>query len=420
MSSNSLSTTTSMRSSPPAAASSPAPATPLRGGEAPLASLMKEFGSTTTVPHNDICYLSYYLKCCILGCGFGKAFNAESVRLMMDYNNAHRLPSSHQQAIYHIVMSDFHPQTLMNQVFFIDDSSALLEPGTMNAFFEWSSTISQALRMAEHGSRFLASNSDEQGQREAPNPIVQRKLMVCTSSWLNEYCILPLYRLSTERLAMSALSFTSTAAAVSGTHCRGEGSAAPNARDRSAFLLLSDRQDQNDWVRREHQHSCGFSSSAAVCCSAATCTCRQNHTSAASPVENEQYHAHAVVCGGSDCVAGGDTPIRGPRYRCNVCPNLYLCEICYNDLTGHDQTHAFEMIATSTSRAGTLRPRLLQARVQAVTECCSSTLCNNGIQEDVPVAFAVPILLHQVLEEEKDGADGQAHTKKKHKRRRRS
>jgi hypothetical protein len=69
--------------------------------------------------------------------------------------------------------------------------------------------------MAEHqGSSFLlGAGSDEQGQQE-PIPNGLRKLMVCTSSWLNEYCILLLYRLS-ERLAMSALSFSSIAPAVS-------------------------------------------------------------------------------------------------------------------------------------------------------------------------------------------------------------
>jgi hypothetical protein len=292
---------------------------------------------------------------------------------MIDYNNAHRLPSSLQRAIYHIVMSDFHPQTLMNRVFFVDDSSSLLEPDTMNAFFEWSTTISRARRMAEHqGSSFLGVGSDEQGQQE-PIPNVLRKLMVCTSSWLNEYCILPLYRLN-ERLAMAALSFSSIAPAVSDGES--SASAAPNARDHSAFLFLSDNQ--------------------------------------------QEQQCAAVCCGGRDCIAGGNTPIRGPRYRCNVCPNFDLCEICYNDLAGHDQTHAFEMIASGPG----VRPHLLQARVQAVTECCSSTLCNNDRQEDIPVAFAVPILLPPpVILEEKEGDGAEAGSEplkniKKHKRRR--
>lgn len=412
------SSTTSTRPSPPAAGSPPAPTT-LRGGED--AASLTEFGSSTTVPHNDICCLSYYLKCCILGCGFGEALNAVPVEVMIDYNNAHRLPSHLQQAIYRIVISNFHPQTLMNQVFFIDDSSRLLKPDTMNAFFEWSTTISRALLMAEQGSSFMGNSSDEQEVPQAPSPNVLRKLMVCTSSWLNEYCILPLYRLSSERLVMAALSLSTIAAAVSGSD-RGEASDAPNARDRSALLLLlSNHQVQEEQYgygsTSSEQYPRLLSSSAARCCSAATCTCRQNHTFSTSspPAENEQYHdVHGVVCGGSDCVTTGDaTHIRGPRYRCNVCPNFDLCEICYNDLTGHDQTHAFEKIA----RAG-VRPRLLQARVQAVTECCSFTLCNNDRQEDVPIAFAVPILPHQVIEEEDDGADdGPAeHVKKKHKK----
>jgi hypothetical protein len=402
-----------MRPSPPSAAgSTPAP-TALRGEDDPAS--LKEFGSSTTVPQNDICRLSYYLKCCILGCGFREASIALPVEVIMDYNNAHRLPSSLQRAIYHIVMSDFHPQTLMNRVFFVDDSSTLLEPDTMNAFFEWSTTISRALRMAEQGSGGMGIGviSDEQGQH-APSPNVLRKLMVCTSSWLNEYCILPLYRVS-ERLAMSALSFSSIAAAASGGGC-GETSAAPNARDHSASLFLSDHQE-GQYGGGSEQHPRAFSSrNAARFCCAATCTCRQNpRTSSASPpVDNEQYHAHEVVCGGRDCVAGGaSTPIRGPRYRCKVCPNFDQCEICYNDLAGHDQTHAFEMIASRTC----VRPRLLQARVQAVTECCSSTLYNNDRQEDVPVAFAVPVLPHQEIEKEDDGTDGLVvSVKKKHKR----
>jgi hypothetical protein len=67
-----------------------------------------------------------------------------------------------------------------------------------------------------------------------------------------------------------------------------------------------------------------------------------------------------------------------------------------------------------------VRPHLLQARVQAVTECSSSTLSNNDRQEDVPVAFAVSILVPLIEEQEGDhGADGPKHMKKKHKKRRR-
>jgi hypothetical protein len=307
-------------------------------------STLVEFGSATTVPNNDICCLAYYLKCCVLGCG---CENSNAPAELMDYKNAHRLPSHLQQMIYHLALSDLHPHTLMNRMFFIDDSNKLLKPDTMNAFFEWSA-ISRILAQLE-GSAFV------EGSR---NGLVFRKVMVCTSTWLNEYCILPLYRHISERLGSMVISLSSTSAA---------------AGEYESELL-------NRSISLHCWHCVGSSDR--------SCTCRH----CCAPIAKTECHVlhdHVVCDGCRRC-----TDIIGPRYRCAVCPNLDLCKTCYNNSTIHDQTHAFEVIA----RLG-VRPQPLRPRVQLVDEC-SSIFFLKEQGEDIPVAIAIPILERPPPQEE--------------------
>ena len=299
------------------------------------ASTLVQFGSATKVPNNDICRLAYYIRCCVLGCG---CENSNAPAELMDYNNAHRLPSHLQLMIYHLALSDLHPQILMNRMFFIDDSNKLLKPDMMNAFFEWSASTSRILAQLE-GSSFV-----EQGS----NAYVFRKVMVCTSTWLNEYCIRPLYRHISERLGSSiVLSRSPMPAAAS-----------------------EDESELNRSISLHCWHCVGSSDS---------CTCQHG----CAPIANTECHVlhDHVVCGGCHC-----TDILGSRYRCTVCPNLELCKKCYHDSTVHDQTHAFEVIA----RLGVI-PQPLRPRVQLVDEC-SSIFFLKEQGENVPIAIAIPIL----------------------------
>jgi hypothetical protein len=254
---------------------------------------------------------------------------------LMDYKNAHRLPSHLQLMIYHLALSDLHPQALMNRMFFIDDSNKLLKPDTTNAFFELS-VISRILAQLE-GSVLVGGSGG----------CVCRKLMVCTSTWLNEYCILPLYRHISERLGSMVLSLSSMPAAA------GE-----------------DESELNRCISLHCRHCVGSSDS---------CTCRHG----CAPIVKTECHVlhDHVVCGGCR-----RTDTLGPRYRCAVCPNLDLCQKCYNDSTIHDQTHAFEVIA----RLGVL-PQPLRPRVQLVDEC-SSIFFLKQQGENVPIAIAIPLL----------------------------
>jgi hypothetical protein len=291
-------------------------------------STLVEFGSVTTVPNDDICCLAYYLKCCVLGCGC-EVSNAPAE--LMDYNIAHRLPSHLQLRIYHLALSNLHPQRLMNRMFFIDISNKLLKPDTMNAFFEWSA-VSWVLAQLE-GSAFVEGSSAR----------VSRKLMVCTSTWLNRYCIVPLYRLGSMVLSLSSM----PAAA-------GE-----------------DESELNRSISLHCWHCVGSSD---------ICTCRHGCALIAK-TECHVLHDH-VVCGG--CRRTG---ILGPRYRCAVCPNFNLCKKCYNDSNSiHDQTHAFEVITRLC-----VLPQPLRPRVQLVDEC-SSLFFLKEQGGDVPVAIAIPIL----------------------------
>jgi hypothetical protein len=138
-------------------------------------SLFRSFGSPTSVPDSDVSFLSYYLKCCNLGCGI----NAIQTIEVMDYKSAHLQPAHIQQAIYQLALSEFNPVRLVNRIVFLDDANILLPPDTGNGFYE-RSVVSQVQN--------LPYSDLEQSQLNV------RKFMFCTTPWLEAFCIGPLYR----------------------------------------------------------------------------------------------------------------------------------------------------------------------------------------------------------------------------------
>lgn len=134
------------------------------------------FGSETLVPDNDICRLSYYLKCCILGCGIAIQINPQ----LLDYVHAHLLPAVLQQSIIELAFRDLNLALLMNRAFILDEQNLLLPQGSLNTFIEFK-TASSVFAISA-----LTNAADQDLQTH--------KVMICASRWLRDYFLDPFFR----------------------------------------------------------------------------------------------------------------------------------------------------------------------------------------------------------------------------------
>jgi hypothetical protein len=135
------------------------------------------YGGSTEVPESDVCRLSYYLKCCVMGCGIAMDLPSN----FFDYTNAHHLPQECKQMISNLAFQVFRLDHLLNRVIFIDDSNILLPRNASNIFFNVEAPA-DVLALAR-----LASPAS------IPHSITG-KLMICTSDWLKAYYVSPLTR----------------------------------------------------------------------------------------------------------------------------------------------------------------------------------------------------------------------------------
>ena len=252
-----------------------------RYGGNPEISKLSSYGTATSIPDFDVCRLSFYLKCCTIGVGLETGIPTK----LVDYANAHRLTGHLQLCILKLCVQEFNPERLVCRSYFIDDQHRLLPYHMSNAFYE-----------IESASSFFQINQQE---------IEVRKIMLCTTAWLNE-----IYFQSVKSMQM-AFRNVSTRGACGTLHC---------------------------------VHCRGFGSD---------CTCEVGCP--ASQVSYCNVVHHGFICDG--CRKGY---IQGSRYRCLVCPCCDLCAQCYLG-TEHDQTHAFEKVA----RVGT-PPKLLCPRARLV------------------------------------------------------
>ena len=94
---------------------------------------VKATGETCHVPNRDVCKLSYYLRCATVTCGLDIIVDD-----LLDFKNAHLLPSAKQDAIFKFAYDDFDRQTMTNVTIFEDFDRDYLKDGRNNEFYELS------------------------------------------------------------------------------------------------------------------------------------------------------------------------------------------------------------------------------------------------------------------------------------------
>jgi hypothetical protein len=275
----------------------------------PVIRKVLRFGAETSIPDFDVCRLTFYLKCCILGCGMDAVVDAR----FLDYANAHCLSGPEQLYALQLALGEFSLDRLINRAIFIDDQSTLLPPDISNAFFktETAATIFNV-------------------QLAGTSSVHVRKVMLCTTQWINEIYVLSIAALKDSYGNLPVHFPLMAHETYHCLHCRGM------------------------------QAHC-------------TCEagCLPTWNSCCSTIHR------GVVC--HECSTGGF--IVGVRYRCLCCRDCDLCQMCY--LSGeHDQTHAFEKVCRPNAPPLQLLPRgfVLTADSELQKEV-----------EDIPSAVAVSI-----------------------------
>jgi hypothetical protein len=137
--------------------------------------IAEPFGSTTAVPSHPLCRLSFYLKCCSVGCGL----DVDIDKQLTDYPNAHVLPIHLQNSIIRLALDVFDPRTLIGHSIFVDDKYRLMPRQRENAFFKLNQFPSDLQ---------LGQSNLLQFPRQRPS----RKVMLCTTRWIHEFYTAPL------------------------------------------------------------------------------------------------------------------------------------------------------------------------------------------------------------------------------------
>ena len=185
------------------------------------------FGSamaSTSTPQTDIGKLSYYLKCCVLGCGMpcrnggagpGYAPTGSSPGMisfdLFDYEayaDQQRLTHEQEELIFRLVtQGDFMLDNVLEQHYIlVDDKHTILPKHSNNIFINVPSTTasSSATATAADGSNSskctpatttsimsmlmkMSSSADHIHQLRQ-----RQQVMLCTNDWINEYYVLPI------------------------------------------------------------------------------------------------------------------------------------------------------------------------------------------------------------------------------------
>lgn len=256
----------------------------LRYANEPVIQSVVAYGSETLVPNHDICRLSYYLKCCTVGCGADLILN----RHLIDYQNAHHLPLEFQEAIVRLAFNDLCLDTLINKFFILDDQYILIPRGTLNTFYEFK-TVSEFFSIDP----FAVLSGGRQ--------MKIHKVMLCTLKWLKEYYIDPFLRYQ---------------------------------QGHPIVEIRAVRVPDQDIINRVHPLT--------IRCipgEGGRSGRREPAMASVSAVEGQDLVHRNIWCGSCS-----RTNIRGSRYKCLQCLGFDLCEQCYS-AGRHDQTHEFERLS---------------------------------------------------------------------------
>ena len=351
--------------------------------------------ATAIVPEHDICRLTFYLKCCILGCGLLDSCPALAMLIhdrYIDYTKAHRALSLQEQLyVLNLVVGEFNLQRLINRVLFVDDSGELLPPNVSNSFYHVE-TVSTYLNIQPQLPLFSTA-------------ITLRQVMVCTSQWIHEFYALPIAGLQHSLCNMpnccqifaSPLQFLQPPSSTQTLHCI---------------------------------HCLGISGQ--------YCTCEEG----CSPLPGVGLTGCSIVhrgIGCDECASNGGpnkSTIVGKRYKClackphsnnnddDECNHVNLCENCYSS-GEHDQTHAFDMYCrpcrstdarsthgssgrgNNTNNPSTIttreqQPKRLRPKCIIFLGDTSKDETLKAMMDDIPEATAIPIETAYCATEEED------------------
>ena len=311
---------------------------------------IRAYGSTTSVPNCDYSKLSYYLKCCIIGCGIDFVFDIS----LLDYVNSHNFDDDCKTRIFQLAYEVFRSEVLLNRVIFLDDDNILMPEGISNVFYE-----------VEAVSEFIQASPVTNVNICSPiigTQIHVHKVMVCSSQWLDVFYVQPMTRLIRQHLPPSvavALPMPVPDAAQSNG---GSGGAGPDT-------VLSNpnhtRLPARESPYKHCDHCDGYHAQCTCnhgCPSSTTSQCIKLPPSPTSSKRKKKTHSKLQTFPCNQC---GKRKILGRRYRCTTCcnPDYNLCNQCYtktqqqqtqthhtsesnnsNFHRRHDSTHSFERI----------------------------------------------------------------------------
>ena len=182
------------------------------------------FGSVTQVPADHLSRLSFYLKCCTVGCGLPIPRHFD--RRLLDYQNAHDLsPSLQCELIYHS-LDTYNPQVLVDAKYIlIDDQHKHIPKTAEHAFF----------RVDAIASEMSSSDANDDDNIISSFEYSSRKVMICTSRFLHEIYQKPMWAsVEGPRHHQSSPQMTSTSRTTTNTKPR-----SPKTTDSSAIKSSS-------------------------------------------------------------------------------------------------------------------------------------------------------------------------------------